>query len=61
MQQIGIIIRKDGTVPFDIGLDPAIKQGILEHLSTTGHMWQAQEDGSVKLLSGPYVAAKLDK
>lgn len=36
-QQYGIIIRADGTVPFDIELDTVHRQAIIEGLKTQGH------------------------
>jgi hypothetical protein len=52
---IGIVIRADNTVPFDAGLDPAVKTHIIGHLVETGHLLEHAHDGShVKLLSGPH-------
>ena len=34
---VGIIIRKDGTVPFDDDVHPDVRAHILSHLSSQGH------------------------
>lgn len=34
---IGVIIRADGTVPFDEGVHPEVKAAILKHLELQGH------------------------
>lgn len=49
MQQLAIIIRKDGAVPFDDGLHPDHKTAMLGHLAQLGHTVQVAEDGSVTL------------
>lgn len=55
---IAIVIRPDGTVPFDADLDPAHKRTILGHLIEMGHTVQHAEDGShVLLLTGPHSKA----
>ena len=53
-QHVGIVIRKDGTVPFDADLDPAIKTHILGHLVETGHVLEHHDTHAV-IKSGPYL------
>ena len=58
-QHVGIVVRKDGTVPFDADLDPAVKTHIIGHLIETGHTLEHAPDGScVILTSGPLLPAK---
>lgn len=52
--KVGIVIKPDGSVPFDEGLDPAVKTHIIGHLIETGHTLEHAPDGShVLLKSGP--------
>lgn len=37
VQMVGIVIRKDGTVPFDEGFVPAVRDHIAQHLQAQGH------------------------
>lgn len=34
---VGVVIRKDGTVPFDDDVHPEVRAAILEHLEKEGH------------------------
>lgn len=34
---LAIVIRKDGTVPFDADVHPIIKQRVLGHIAAAGH------------------------
>lgn len=49
MQQLGIVICADGSVPFDEGVHPDHKTAMLGHLAQLGHQVVVAEDGSVKL------------
>lgn len=49
MAQYGIIIRADGTVPFDTEVDDGHKQAMLGHLVAAGLTVQKQPDGSYKI------------
>ncbi len=40
---VGIIIRKDGTVPFDEGVHPDVRTHILAHLAEHGHTLEPVE------------------
>jgi len=42
-QFVGVVIRKDGTVPFDAGCHPAVRDHILAHLKAQGHELEAIE------------------
>lgn len=37
VQMVGVVIRKDGTVPFDEGVDPTVRLHIFVHLTAQGH------------------------
>jgi hypothetical protein len=68
--KLTLIIRPDGTVPFDpavfdaegrhvSGLHPDVKRQIIGHLVETGHVLEHHPQGhSVKLLSGPHAPSK---
>lgn len=49
---LAIVIRKDGTVPFDEGHPH--KERILGHLVTLGNVVEKQPDGTHKIISGPH-------
>lgn len=34
---IGVVVRPDGSVPFDADVHPTVKKAILQHLVDTGH------------------------
>lgn len=36
-QMVGVVIRADGTVPFDEGCHPSVRAAILAHLADQGH------------------------
>lgn len=38
---VGVVIRPDGTVPFDEPHDPEVRRHILEHLVAQGHQVSA--------------------
>lgn len=38
---VGIVIRKDGTVPFDDDCDPAVREAIVQYLVDSGHHIEA--------------------
>jgi len=51
----GIIIRADGTVPFDDDLHPDHKRAIIGHLVEMGHELEHHPQGKhVRLKSGPH-------
>ncbi len=53
---VGIVIRKDGTVPFDDGVDPAVRAHILAHLTDTGHVYHpVPNTAHVQIKSGPHL------
>lgn len=37
MSQIGVVVRKDGTVPFDEDVPPHVRDTVLKHLADRGH------------------------
>lgn len=39
MTQLGIVIRTDGTVPFDDGVHPDVRTKILKALAQQGHVF----------------------
>lgn len=45
-QHFAIVIRKDGTVPFDDDVDPDHKATMLGHLLEMGHSVKRNEDGT---------------
>ncbi len=61
-QNLGIIIRADGTVSFDADLHPDHKAAILSHLRDSGHEFEHGHDENgahcVVLTSGPLMPAK---
>lgn len=42
-QLLGIVIRADGTVPFDEGLHPTHRAAMLAHLTDLGHSYDPVE------------------
>ncbi len=58
----GIVIRADGTVPFDADLHPDHKAAILSHLRDSGHEFEHAHDDNgnhqVVLTSGPLMPSK---
>jgi len=51
---VGIVVRKDGTVPFDEGCHPDVRAHILRHLADTGHTIAPVADTQhVKISNGP--------
>ena len=36
-KNVAVVVRADGTVPFDAGVDPAVKDHIIRHLIDRGH------------------------
>lgn len=52
---LSIVIRSDGTVPFDADLHPDHKRAMIGHLVETGHTLHHAEDGShVRITAGPH-------
>lgn len=54
--KVALVIRPDGTVPFDEG--HPYKEQILGHLVASGHTIVPQPDGTHKILSGPLAPAQ---
>lgn len=53
-QQFGIVIRADGTVPFDAEVSEEHKVAILGHLVNTGHILdKCPVTGHHRIASGP--------
>ena len=54
MAQLGIVIRANGTIPFDEGFHPEHQALVLGHLLSTGHVLEKHpETGEWKVTSGP--------
>lgn len=49
----GVVIRADGTVPFDDDLHPDHKNAIVTHLIAMGHTLEPHPEG-VRLVAGPH-------
>lgn len=58
---LGIVIRADGSVPFDADLHPDHKAAMIAHLQETGHEFEHQRDDDgnhfLVLTSGPHAPA----
>jgi hypothetical protein len=44
MATLGVVIRADGTVPFDEGSSPRTRMAILDHVEAMGHGLQHSEE-----------------
>lgn len=47
--RVGVVIRRDGTVPFDDDVHPAVKAAIHQHLLDEGHTVSEIEGGHLKV------------
>lgn len=47
--KVGVVIRRDGTVPFDDDVHPAVKAAIRQHLEDEGHELTELEGGHLKI------------
>lgn len=46
---VGVVVRKDGTVPFDDGVHPAVKAEIIRHLNAKGHTLTHHPEGHITI------------
>lgn len=51
-QLLGVVIRADGTVPFDADCDPNVRSAILGHLMDQGHTLAPVKDSPHVVIQG---------
>ncbi len=53
MAHLGIVIKADGTVPFDGGLKHPHRAAVLQALVDSGHAVEPAAEGALKITAGP--------
>ena len=48
-QGVGVVIRADGTVPFDDDCHPLVKAAIIQHLTDEGHTLTHHPEGHLTI------------